>query len=216
MTKVIAIAHQKGGVGKSTIASNLAVELSKQNTTSILDLDVQQSLTAFATARAAKLNHKLNILKAPSSTQELMNIIDNEKSDFLIIDTGGFDLDTQRIAMYAADLIITPVSDSPMELHGLSVFSKTIAKLQEAKPNIKATILLNKVHPFAGKSLDLLLNDIKENTEMFDAFETILRDRKDYKEAYFFGQSVCEYSSKNTACKEIFELIEEIKQKLSF
>jgi chromosome partitioning protein len=215
MTKIIVIAHQKGGVGKSTIASNLAVELSKQNTTSILDLDVQQSLTAFATARTAKLNQKLNILKAPSSTQELMDIIDNEKSDFLIIDTGGFDLDTQRISMYAADLIITPVSDSPMELHGLSVFSKTIAKLQEVKPSLKANILLNKVHQFASKSLDLLLNDIKDNAQMFDAFNTILRDRKDYKEAYFFGQSVCEYSSKNTACKEIIELIKEIKQKLS-
>ena len=128
--------------------------ISKQNTTSILDLDVQQSLTAFAMARAAKMNNALNILKAPSSTQELMDIIDNEKSDFLIIDTGGFDLDTQRIAMYAADLIITPVSDSPMELHGLSVFSKTISKLQEAKPNLKATVLLNKVHPFAGKGED--------------------------------------------------------------
>ena len=214
MTKIIAIAHQKGGVGKSTIASNLAVELSKQNTTSILDLDVQQSLTAFAMARAAKMNNALNILKAPSSTQELMDIIDNEKSDFLIIDTGGFDLDTQRIAMYAADLIITPVSDSPMELHGLSVFSKTISKLQEAKPNLKATVLLNKVHPFAGKSLDLLLNDIKENANMFDTFNTILRDRKDYKESYFHGQSVCEYSAQNVAAKEIFSLVKEIKQKV--
>jgi len=216
MTKIIAIAHQKGGVGKSTIASNLAVELSKITTTSILDLDVQQSLTAFAHARANKEKGVLNILKAPSSTQELMKIIDEEKSQFLVIDTGGFDLDTQRIAMYAADLIITPVSDSPMELHGLSVFSKTIAKLQEARPDLKATVLLNKVHQFAGKSLDLLLNDIKENAQMFDAFETILRDRKDYKEAYFYGQSVCEYYNANTACKEITSLIQEIKGKLSF
>lgn len=214
MTKIIAIAHQKGGVGKSTIASNLVVELSKQFTTSILDLDVQQSLTAFATARAAKGHSTLNILQAPSSSQELMKLIDEEISDYLVIDTGGFDMDTQRIAMFAADLIITPVSDSPMELHGLSVFSKTIAKLQDARPTIKATVLLNKVHQFAGKSLNILLSDIKENAQMFDTFDTILRDRKDYKEAYFFGQSVCEYAE-NTACKEIQSLLHEIKSKIS-
>ena len=55
---------------------------------------------------------------------------------------------------------------------------------------------------------------IKENANMFDTFNTILRDRKDYKESYFHGQSVCEYSAQNVAAKEIFSLVKEIKQKV--
>ena len=38
--KIIAIASCKGGVGKSTIAINLAVELSKNNKVGFLDLDI--------------------------------------------------------------------------------------------------------------------------------------------------------------------------------
>ena len=43
---IIAISHQKGGVGKSTIAYNLSVELSKKYTVNVVDLDVQQTITA--------------------------------------------------------------------------------------------------------------------------------------------------------------------------
>lgn len=40
---IITVAHQKGGTGKSTIATNLAVELR----TSLLDLDKQHSSIIF-------------------------------------------------------------------------------------------------------------------------------------------------------------------------
>ena len=48
MSKVIAISNQKGGTGKSTIATNLAVELK----TSLLDLDKQHSSIIFNYKRA--------------------------------------------------------------------------------------------------------------------------------------------------------------------
>ncbi len=42
---VICINHQKGGVGKSTLAWNLAIELSKDINVEVVDLDVQQTVT---------------------------------------------------------------------------------------------------------------------------------------------------------------------------
>ena len=42
---IIAISHQKGGVGKSTIAFNLAVWLSKSYKIEVIDLDVQNTIT---------------------------------------------------------------------------------------------------------------------------------------------------------------------------
>ena len=45
---IITVAHQKGGTGKSTIATNLAVELK----TSLLDLDKQHSSIIFNYKRA--------------------------------------------------------------------------------------------------------------------------------------------------------------------
>lgn len=212
--KIITIAHQKGGVGKSTIASNLAVELSRLYQTSVLDLDVQRSLSAFTASRGDR-NPKIDLLPCPTSTNELMTLMDNHKSGVLLIDTGGFDIDIQRIAMFGADLIITPVGDSPMELHGLSVFAKTISKLREARADLKATIILNRVHPFAGKSLDDLMNDILSSAGgEFDAMGAVLRDRKAFKEAYYQGLSVNELDKSGEAAKEIMMLIEDIEKRL--
>lgn len=212
--KIITIAHQKGGVGKSTIASNLAVELSRLYQTSVLDLDVQRSLSAFTASRGDR-NPKINLLACPTSTNELMTLMDNHKLGVLLIDTGGFDIDIQRIAMFGADLIITPVGDSPMELHGLSVFAKTISKLREARADLKATILLNRVHPFAGKSLDDLMKDILSSAGgEFDAMGAVLRDRKAFKEAYYQGMSVNELDKSSEAAKEIMMLIEDIEKRL--
>jgi chromosome partitioning protein len=212
--KIITIAHQKGGVGKSTIASNLAVEFSKLYPTSVLDLDLQRSLSAFASSRGDR-EPKLNMLTCPASSNDLMQLMDNHKKGILLIDTGGFDIDIQRIAMFGADLILTPVGDSPMELHGLSVFAKTIAKLQEARSDLKASIILNRVHPFAGKSLDELIKDILSSAGgEFEVMEAVIRDRKAFKEAYYLGMSVGEYHPKSEAEKEISLLINDIEKKL--
>ena len=43
--KIITIAHQKGGTGKSTISLNIAVELNNKYNLKIIDLDYQKSLT---------------------------------------------------------------------------------------------------------------------------------------------------------------------------
>ena len=42
---IIAVAHQKGGVGKSTIVWNLAQALSKSYEIEIVDIDIQKTLT---------------------------------------------------------------------------------------------------------------------------------------------------------------------------
>lgn len=42
---ILTISHQKGGIGKSTIAWNIGVHFSKLLPTTIIDLDTQQSLT---------------------------------------------------------------------------------------------------------------------------------------------------------------------------
>lgn len=212
--KIIAVAHQKGGVGKSTIASNLVVEFSKKYPTDVLDIDMQHSLSAFVASRGDRIP-KINMLTRPSTRNELMVMMDNHKKGVLIIDTGGFDMDIQRIAMLGADLIITPLKDTSMELHGLSVFAKTIAKLRESRPDLKASILFNNVHPFAAKSLDDLMNDILASTNgEFEAMGAVLRNRKAFSEACYQGISVVELDPKSDAAKEINMLIEDIEKRL--
>ncbi len=208
--KIIVIAHQKGGTGKSTIGSNLGVELSKLYPTKIIDLDIQKSLTAFTGYRKEKLAQELELLHTPKDPKGLMDIMNKHSKGILLIDTGGYDADLQRIAMIGADLIITPVSDSPMELHGLTVFMDTLSELKEAKKDLVAHVLFNRIHRFANIKIINLKNDISK-LDNFKVFDTVIRNLKPFEDAFLEGKSVVEFDTNHQASKEIKLLIEEIQ-----
>ena len=208
MNKIIVVAHQKGGVGKSTIASNLAVELAKHYIVNAIDLDLQKSLTYFNNIRRKSNLNAFNIINVESA-KELMQVI-NDNNDILLIDVGGYDSDINRLAIAGADTLITPVSDSDIELVGLVAFRGTIRDLRKKNPTLTAKILFNKIHTIAGennKSLTDINAFITKNPE-FDKFKIMLRDRNDYKRAWGLGQSVIEYNNK--AIDEMTNLIDEV------
>ncbi len=202
---IIVVAHQKGGVGKSTIAFNLLVELSKKFTCRAADLDAQKSLTIFNSKR----DKKLNILHV-KDVAEFKNLV-NTNEDLLIIDVAGIDSDINRLALLAADLLITPVSDSEIELFGLMNFKRILQEVKKLRPDLKATVLLNRVHPRAKTAAQEIREFIADSNE-FNMFDTILRDRADFKKSFAEGKSVTEYKPKSAAAQELKQLTKEIKK----
>lgn len=202
---VIVIAHQKGGVGKSTIATNLAVELSKKCNLSVIDLDMQKSLAYFNAIRAKFNLKQINIIDV-TTTDKLKTAINNNKN-VLLIDVGGFDSDMSRVAILGSDLIITPVSDSGIETAGLLPFRLILREIRKHRKDLTAHILLNRVHINASTSLNEIYEFVENNTE-FTKFNTIIRDRKEYKTAYVAGVSVVEQGGK--AKTEMNNLIAEV------
>ena len=208
MNKIIVVAHQKGGVGKSTIASNLATELAKHYTVNIIDLDLQKSLTYFNNIRRKSNLNAFDIINVESA-KELMQVINNNKN-ILLIDVGGYDSDINRLAITGADILITPVSDSDIELVGLIAFRGTIRDLRKKNSALTAKILFNKIHTRAGENNKSLtdINDFINKNPEFSKFKTMLRDRNDYKRAWGLGQSVIEYNNK--AIEEMTNLLNEV------
>ena len=205
MNYVIVVAHQKGGVGKSTIASNLAVDLAKIYDVEVLDLDMQKSLSYFNTLRtdSAKLN-----IKYAKNFKEVAAIINNNQK-LLIIDVGGFDSDLNRAAILGADLVLTPVSDSTIELVGLLAFKNIIVDIRKERSELQAHVLLNRLHFNLSTSLIDIREFINNNSE-FKLLDSIIRDRSEFKKSFERGLSVNEYSKDSKASIEIKALIEEI------
>lgn len=210
---VISIAHQKGGVGKSTIAVNLAVLMHKQygDRLRVFDLDVQRSLSYFNAKRRRAGLDELPIVQV-DSVDELHKLLKDDEG-ITIIDVGGFDSDVNRIAMLYSDLIIAPVSDSPFELGGLLKFRDIIRDLRKARPDLVATILLNNIHQFAGRSLDEIFDFCRKAPE-FDILTSMIRHRADFKKSVQEGKSVDEYALNSKAHNEIKELEGEINAKI--
>ena len=139
----IAIAHQKGGVGKSSIAWHLAHILSPKL---VIDLDSQQTLHSLNSIRAAA-GHTPLPLQSPQSKPELVTLLQRYEGDLTITDLGGFDSDLNRMAIAGADMVIAPVSDSPVEILGLQKFRKTLLDISKSVgAPLSAHVLLNRVH----------------------------------------------------------------------
>lgn len=209
--RVITISHQKGGVGKSTVALNLAVELSKEFDVAVIDLDHQRSITIFQSIRENKDLPHLNVMIAEDENS-LMDIMNNFEG-IVVIDSGGFDSDLNRIAMLGSDMIITPVSNSLIELYGLEKFKLIIEELREIQPGIKAHVLLNNISP----SATTLVNDLKDfltsdDEEKFKMIRGIMRQRSDYRKSFEYGQSVVEMDPLSKAASEIQMIVEDIKE----
>ncbi|MDO9305531.1 MAG: hypothetical protein Q7T77_09370 [Sulfuricurvum sp.] len=212
--KIITIVYQKEIIVNNMITSNLVVELSKKHIISVLDLDVQRSFSRFVASRGDS-KPKINLLPLPIHESEFQNLINRHQEGILLIDTRGFDLEIQQVAILSADMVIIPMIDSIMELNRLTLLSQTIRDLNTKKTNLKPLILLNRVHLLAGQSLDNLKSSINDATKNeYGIMDSVLHDLREYKDAYYQGLSVIELDKATEAAKEITALIQEIELKL--
>ena len=204
---IIVVAHTKGGVGKSTIAWNIATALNSTQNIEVVDLDFQRTLTYVNEYRDEPLQ-----VKSFDSKKEFEAYVRADSNNRIsIVDVGGFDSEINRMAMIVADLIITPVSDANTELLGLKRFEKILNEISQAiNEKVTVNVLLNNINP-QKKNLDDLKDYINRN-DSFTLFETILRTRADYGKALDDGLGILEYKKESKGASEMQVLLEEINQ----
>ncbi len=207
---IITVAHTKGGVGKSLLAWNLAIQMRAKK---VLDLDFQKTLTFVNFLRVQNGIKEMNVVKI-SDRDELMEELDgSQPSDIVIIDVGGYDSTLTRSAVFVADFVLTPASDRITEAAGLMEFENIIMEVSENTDNlIKANIVINNVNPNA-KNFEML-HQFANSKDNFELMETIIYQRADYYKSMELGQGVCEMTKNGKAKREIERLIKEIKKKV--
>ena len=210
--KVITVGNEKGGVGKSTIACNIAVEAVRDGLKILLiDADTQQSCMDFRAIRSE--NDSLPQFQAVSITKNTIHkdVKSFKNFDIVIIDSGGRDTSVFRSAILACDFLIIPVLPSQYDIWATQ---GTIEILEEAKSfkDVKSRIILNQV----------ILNTIvsREATEALEKFKLPVFDikfhsRVAYKQSVSKGTGVSEYESGGKASEEMKIFFEEVKKELS-
>ena len=224
---IISISHQKGGVGKSTISFNLSVEILKDflekkdivksyDNFYCVDLDYQKSFTIFNTKRKIlnkKYNENLPLLNIYTkdnfeNEDEFINFLTKNEKDLIIIDTGGYDSVFNRLSLIYSDIIITPISDSKIELYGLEIFKKILDDIKKIDKTKKSYVLLNNVS-VNRKNFNEYFEYVKDNNEYFNILNSIVKNRKIYKDSFDYGKNVCELQHFKS-CDEIQNLKNEI------
>lgn len=204
---VIAISCFKGGVGKSTVALNLAVELAQKHEVTMIDMDYQKSASIFNHNRNEANLDELEIKQVFSDTDLKSELKRNKR--LMIIDTGAYDSNLNRLALLHANMIIAPTTDSELDLFGLVAFNKILHDLKKVKKTLNTWVLLNKLLPRATglKDIEKFILDKKH---CFKLLATRLHERSDYKKAFSKGVGVTEIK-KSLAGKEIKALAKEIE-----
>ncbi len=125
VAKIITIAQQKGGAGKTTMAAQLAVAwaASGRQRVAVVDIDSQGSLTQWYNVRKERLgeeNTKLTF--AAISGWRVRSEIDRLKHthDLIVIDSPPHTDSEARTAIRAADLVVIPLQPSPLDVWATS------------------------------------------------------------------------------------------------
>ena len=205
---IISIAHTKGGVGKSTIATNLAVCFSKDSEVLLVDTDKQASSMLWKYKRTQIIKEEEDKIR---TIQLLFPTLHKDLKEFsfqnIIIDTGGKDNSVLRSSILASDMVIIPILPSQIDLWANE---DIINILNNAKSYKKFSIfyLLNQVVKSSniGQETLFLLNQ-EQNIKLL---KSQLTSRIAYKIAYSQGLGVIEYNKKDVK-EEMSNLYKEIK-----
>ena len=144
--KVIAIIGQKGGTGKTTVTTGLAVAAERAgHQTAILDLDPQTNAANWKDRREADAPAVASI--QPGRLRQSLKTLEEAGAAFVFIDTPGKS-DTAAVeAARVADLVLIPVRPQIFDLETLSAVRDSLRIAHSPA----AYVVLNGIHPSATR-----------------------------------------------------------------
>lgn len=205
MGKIILFGSQKGGTGKSTLATNTAAYLALNGKDVILvDADKQRTSTTWGQDREScdRIKIKVSPILAEGNIRAPLLSL-KEKYEYVIVDCAGRDSMELRTGMTAADVMISPLRPSQFDLdtlpHLLQIFEEALI----INPSLRAFLVINQAptNPFISEAL-AAENVLKEYKE-FNLVDAVIYDRKIYRDCASEGLSI--FESKNEKAKEDFE-----------
>lgn len=208
VARIITIAQQKGGAGKTTMAAHLAVAwaASGKRRIAIVDIDPQGSLTQWYKVRESRLGEgATNLTFASISGWRVRSEIDRLKHthDVVIIDSPPHTDAEARTAIRAADLVVVPLQPSPMDVWATSA---TIQICKQERVPVK--MVLNRVHPQA-KLTEAVSGD------MIGLTSNRFGNRVIFAGSMMHGLGVTEAEPNSLAAEEVRALAKEIMNYLN-
>ena len=190
MAQIFTIANRKGGVGKTTLATNLAVALSNKGKTLLVDTDDQKSAYNWNEYRQEKLN-SISVIENLGKTLQPLN----DEYEFILIDIAGRDSEVFREALLISDKLIVPTQASILDLELLPYIADKVTIAHKLNPELKAYIVINRA------SANPKNNEVSEAKKfiakypIFKLLNTVIHDRKHFRDAIIGGLSVSEMGS---------------------
>ncbi|OLP62707.1 chromosome partitioning protein ParA [Xaviernesmea oryzae] len=179
---ILAFAHSKGGVGKSTLCLLIASELARNGTrVLIIDADQRQQSCFQWVRRCDAAGSLPSTLRAEvaTKTDDLKRLLRDPDADVILIDVQGSMNDLLIAAIVASDLTLVPCKANVMEM------VETVKLFEWAQVNLKRAplrLVLNRVEGIDTNTIAFqdAVRLIRENA--LPALPTFVRARKVYEQ----------------------------------
>lgn len=137
MSKIITIAHQKGGVGKSTLALNLSYRFSKDVKIALTDVDPQGTI----------MNLQSIVEDFDIIYFKTMKKLRDSEYDVVFIDSPPYIIDTIQPIFEESDFVLVPTKVGVPDIMAISTTIELIKNAQKRNKDLKAAIVLNMLKP---------------------------------------------------------------------
>jgi chromosome partitioning protein len=209
---VICLLNQKGGVGKTTLALNLAAAFALDGD-AVLYVDADPQSTALDWSTIRQGSPLFNVVSMPRNTLHTQLPTLSANYRWTLIDGPPLAGDVAKSAILASDLIVIPLQPSGADKWSTEKILSLINEARFYKPNLPAVMAVNRkpVGTAIGKHFR---EGIEADYPEFPVLKTEVGQYIAFAEALTTGTTVVELDSKGSAAKQVRSLVSEIKEVL--
>jgi chromosome partitioning protein len=204
---IIGVLNQKGGVGKTTVAVNLASTLAKSGLRILLvDADPQASAMAWSSTREIEPLFPVVGMAKPSLHRDLPRLAADY--DVTIVDGAPRVNDLGRSAILASDLVLIPVQPSPYDVWAAADTVQLFREARQIKESLRAAFVVNRriARTAIGRDAAAALARFDD----IPVLSAALSQRIIYAESAAKGLSVVEAAPSGEAAREMDDLAKQV------